>query len=118
MFNQVLARDGYSCVVTGILNQSSLSRCRELGDHDKLALVIETAHILNESTTQGMDPAVSEDTQDHKLLNKVPFHQWQSSSPLYPPSVKPTIWRPCEPCEQGTSALKGYIPRLLKVGRR
>ncbi|KAI9567689.1 hypothetical protein HD554DRAFT_2267066 [Boletus coccyginus] len=58
MLNQVLARDGYWCVITGMIDENSLHRCADLGDSDdKVPVAIEVAHILNESMMQGIDPA-------------------------------------------------------------
>lgn len=58
-FNQALARDRYRCMVTGMLDYGSVRHCQALKDEAEREHVtvatIETAHILNESTMQGVD---------------------------------------------------------------
>ena len=73
-FNQALARDGYWCMVTGRLDLNSVRHCQALGDeaereHITVAM-IETAHILNESTMQGIDP---EGTGKDATANEVQY---------------------------------------------
>ncbi|KAG6375726.1 hypothetical protein JVT61DRAFT_2571 [Boletus reticuloceps] len=62
-----LARDGFRCMVTGMLNRGSADDCQVLADEaesgDINVVTVEAAHILNESTTQGIDPeGISEGT--------------------------------------------------------
>ncbi|KAF8120382.1 hypothetical protein EV363DRAFT_1190685, partial [Boletus edulis] len=55
-----LARDGYQCLLTGMIDHTSYIKCVGLqakAEHEKLPLArLEVAHILNEPTTQGNDP--------------------------------------------------------------
>ncbi|KAF8445072.1 hypothetical protein L210DRAFT_3476143 [Boletus edulis BED1] len=55
-----LARDGFRCMVTGMLNRSSVDGCPVLLDEaqreDINMVTVEAAHILNESTMHGIDP--------------------------------------------------------------
>ena len=75
MFNQVLARDGYRCIITGLYDRLSRSRCAELKDLRGVASVsLEMAHIFNESTMQNIDPAVDRDSQNVRAYNKVASH--------------------------------------------
>ena len=58
-FDQVLARDGFRCMVTGMFDYASLKKSAELRSiHESLRggmpITIETCHILNESTKQGI----------------------------------------------------------------
>ena len=57
-FDQVLARDGFRCMVTGLFDDTSLNKSTELRSmHENLGgmpVTVETCHILNESTTQGI----------------------------------------------------------------
>lgn len=61
VFNQTLARDGFRCMITGMFDAASLEKCAELqamAQHDNAKLVrVQTCHILNESTMQGIIPA-------------------------------------------------------------
>jgi hypothetical protein len=64
MFNQVLARDGYQCMVTGMFDHNSLLCCAELANRATGSIrgTVQTCHILNESMMQGIDLAgISED---------------------------------------------------------
>lgn len=53
LFNQALARDGYRCMITGMIDETSLGNCVDLQaiqEHDGTSdVTIQTAHILNES---------------------------------------------------------------------
>ena len=77
MFNQALARDGYRCMITGIIDGNSFRHCADLrAIHERdghVAVAIETAYILNESTMQGIDPAGT--SKDSVEVKKVRFHQ-------------------------------------------
>lgn len=91
MFNQVLARDGYRCMITKLIDESSLDHCADLQviqERDRIdAVTVETAHILNESTVQSTDPAgTSEDTAQE---NKVRFRHVEYSNILtrYPDTI-------------------------------
>ena len=58
-FDQALARDGFRCMVTGMFDDTSLNKSAELRSiHESLdggmPITVETCHILNESTTQGI----------------------------------------------------------------
>ncbi|KAG9308101.1 hypothetical protein JVU11DRAFT_12533 [Chiua virens] len=64
----VLARDGYRCVVTGIYDESSLAKFNSVAE--VLMATLEVAHIFNESTTQGINPAVDRDSGDDRKYNK------------------------------------------------
>ena len=77
MINQVLARDDYRCVVTGMYNRSSLERCRELTRESgkAVALTLEMGHIFNESTMQNIDPEIDRDHEEVRTYNEVPFYQ-------------------------------------------
>lgn len=61
MFNQALARDGYQCMITRMIDETSLGRCadlRTIQQRDRInAVTIQTAHTLNDSTMQDTDPA-------------------------------------------------------------
>ncbi|KAG6375712.1 hypothetical protein JVT61DRAFT_3287 [Boletus reticuloceps] len=64
---RALARDGFRCMVTGMLDRSSVGGCQVLLDEaqreDINAVTVEAVHILNESTMQGIEPeGISEDT--------------------------------------------------------
>jgi len=73
MFDQALARDGYLCVITGIIDKNSFHDCTDLNSSEGEALVtVETAHILSESTMQGIGPA---GTSEGSTELKVRFHQ-------------------------------------------
>ncbi|KAG9308243.1 hypothetical protein JVU11DRAFT_12130 [Chiua virens] len=65
---RVLARDGYRCVVTGIYDESSLAKFNSVAE--VLMATLEVAHIFNESTTQGIDPAVDRDSGDDRKYDK------------------------------------------------
>ncbi|KAG9308858.1 hypothetical protein JVU11DRAFT_11488 [Chiua virens] len=65
---RVLARDGYRCVVTGIYDESSLAKFNSVAE--VLMATLEVAHIFNESTTQGINPAVDRDSGDDRKYNK------------------------------------------------
>ena len=85
MFNEALARDDYRCMITGLLDENSVSHCVELqaiAARDRTCSVtIQTCHILSESTTQDVDPmGISEDSAAAK---KVRFHQQVPSPPLH-----------------------------------
>ncbi|KAF8549144.1 hypothetical protein OG21DRAFT_1421787, partial [Imleria badia] len=58
---RALARDGYRCMITAMIDETSLRRCADLRTIRKRgginAVTVQTAHILNESTMQGTDPA-------------------------------------------------------------
>ncbi|KAG6371800.1 hypothetical protein JVT61DRAFT_9155 [Boletus reticuloceps] len=57
---KALARDGYQCLLTGMIDRTSYINCVGLqakAEHEKLPLGrLEVAHILNEPTTQGTNP--------------------------------------------------------------
>ena len=77
MINQVLAHDGYHCVVTGIYNKSSLKHCRGLAHEagKAVAFALEMGHIFNESTMQNIDPEIDRDHKEVRTYKKVPFYQ-------------------------------------------
>ena len=77
MINQVLARDGYRCVVTGMYNRSSLEHCQELAREsgEAMALMLEMGHIFNESTMQNINPEIDRDHEQVRTYQKVPFYQ-------------------------------------------
>ena len=77
LFNQALARDGYRCMITGMIDETSLGNCVDLQaiqEHDGTSdVTIQTAHILNEPTMQGTDPVGP--SEDSTEANKVRFHE-------------------------------------------
>lgn len=64
MFNKALARDGFMCMVTGMLDHSSVRHCqpllrkaeREAERKDITTTEVQAAHILKESTMEDIDP--------------------------------------------------------------
>jgi len=73
MFNQALARYGYRCMVSGMIDESSLEKSatlRAISERDGAnPISVQACRILNESTMQGIDP---EGTSDHDpTVNKV-----------------------------------------------
>ena len=72
MFDQALARDGYRCMITGMFDRGSLKRSaalRKIAESEGVnGVTIHACHILNESTTQGIDP------EGNKVENKVRCH--------------------------------------------
>ena len=75
MFNQALARDGYRCMITGMIDETSLRHCADLRTIQKRggtnAVTVQTAHILNESTMQGTDPAgTSENSAEVSFISR------------------------------------------------
>jgi len=60
MFDQALARDGFRCIITGMINQKSLessAALRGVAKRDGASMAtIKACHILNESTMQGTGP--------------------------------------------------------------
>ena len=60
MFDQALTRDGYRCMITGMFDDGSLEKSAALRNIAKSeganGVTIHACHILNESTTQGIDP--------------------------------------------------------------
>jgi len=74
MFNRALARDGYWCMITGIIDGNLFRHCADMqAIHERDGHVAETAYILNESTMQGIDPAGT--SKDSVEVKKVRFHQ-------------------------------------------
>lgn len=85
MFNKALARDGFRCMVTGMLDRGSVRRCQPLL-HESLrkgirVIEVETAHILNEPTMQGIDPEGG--GKEGVTMNNVWFPHYVSSPPFY-----------------------------------
>ena len=77
IFDQALARDGFRCMITGMINRKSFESSAALRDVAKRdgasKTIINACHILNESTMQGTDPAgISEDSS---VINKVRRYQ-------------------------------------------
>ena len=74
ILDQVLARDGFRCVLTGMFDMETLTENSEL---DRVAedlpdfpvSTVIACHILNGSTTQGVDP--SGDGEGGSVVNKV-----------------------------------------------
>jgi len=58
MLNQVFARDGYRCVITGLIDRASMKSIAELRrENERLRsapIGVIACHILNESTTRGI----------------------------------------------------------------
>ena len=77
MFDQALARDGFRCIITGMIDQKSFednAALRDVTNRDGASIAtVNACHILNESTMQGTDPAgISEDSA---VINKVRRHR-------------------------------------------
>ena len=77
MFDQALARDGFRCMITGMINQKSLesnAALRDIAKRDGANMVkVNACYNLNESAMQGTDPAgISEESA---VINKVRRHQ-------------------------------------------
>ena len=98
ILDQVLARDGFRCVLTGTFNManleenSELARMAEASPNFGVSTVV-TCHILNESTMQGVDPRG--DGKGGSVVNKVwaiglpvSFH----NLPLLPRHIMPTLF--------------------------
>lgn len=84
MFNQALARDGFQCMITGLFDGDSCCNCPELKavayQYDVPAFDIKTAHIVNKSTMQLIDPnGISE----YSVVINVRFNPWVPCLPLY-----------------------------------
>jgi len=67
MFDQALARDGFRCIITSMINYMSFKRSaalRDIAERDQASTaIINACHILNSSTMQGTYPAgISEDS--------------------------------------------------------
>ena len=74
ILDQVLARDGFRCVLTGTFNKATLMENSELARTARtspnfLINTVVTCHILNVSTMQGVDP--SGDGKGGSVANKV-----------------------------------------------
>lgn len=69
-------------MITGMFDSTSLNDCADLNDmairDDIVAVTVETCHILNESTMQGIDPTGA--SEDVAVVNKVRFHHLAESS--------------------------------------
>jgi len=77
MFDQALARDGFRCIITGMINETSLesnAALRDILKRDGASMAtINACHILNDSTMQGTDPAGI--SGESAVTNKVRRHQ-------------------------------------------
>ena len=84
-FNKALARDDFRCMVTGMLDRTLARRCQPLLDaslRERIKLgEVQTAHILNESTMQGIDPEGA--SKEGATMNKVRFPHYGSSPPFH-----------------------------------
>ena len=60
IFCQALARDGFRCMLTGMFDLTSTKKNEELAQlcdtMGAFSVVVQTSHILNESTMQDIDP--------------------------------------------------------------
>ena len=81
ILDQALTRDGYRCMITGMFDDGSLKRSAALRKIAKIeganGVTIHACHILNESTTQGIDP------EGNTAENKVRCHP-SALSPSFP----------------------------------
>ena len=99
---QLLARDGFRCLVTGNFDERSVLKCHKLDDEcvrlGAGPTTIAACHILNEATMQGVDPTGA--SEDIRVINKVcvvifsslhspPQHHW--SRPVTPPLPCPFL---------------------------
>ena len=70
---QVLARDGFRCMVTGMFDDTSMETNHELRkmckDLKAANTTVEACHILKESTMRGIDPARG--SEKTTVINKV-----------------------------------------------
>jgi len=77
MFDQALARDGFRCIITGMINKKSLqsnAALRDIAKRDGASTAqVNACHILNESTMQGTDPAGI--SGESAVTSKVRHHQ-------------------------------------------
>ena len=71
-FSQALARDDYRCMITGMYDRESLSHCSAIASRGRICTaIIQTCHILKESTTQGISHSGID--EDSKVVNEVRF---------------------------------------------
>ena len=95
--DQVLARDGYLCLLIGLFDGISVLRSHELREEliriRTTTAPIAACHILSETTTKGVDPTGG--STDSRVINKVCaviFSSLHSRPP--PPSPPPPTPRP------------------------
>lgn len=115
--DQALARDGFRCVLTGMIDKTSLEMNKELvrtvqALHDPVISIVDVCHIVNESTMQGVDP--SRDGKGDSVVNKV----WAISFPIPFYNLHPIVQTDCATNAPGTpeSFGPGRIIQALLVG--